>query len=420
MPQSLRTCRARRIALASLAVVLAGCAAKQGKYTTEHKEKAQEKVAQMKSATEWDMARQAYLAGDLKKALSHVDRSIALNETVAKSHVLRGRILMELNEFNAALSALARAEEIAAADVDAQYFTGLCHERIAQKEKALARYVKAGELEPGTAKYAVAAAEMLIDLGRLDEAQAHLTAREDTFQNDPGVKQTLGHVAMLRGRPTDAVVLFTEARLLAPDDQAVFEDLARAQLAAGNFPEAEYSLAMLLKNPQNSARRDLRHAHARCLLQVGRPMEARDLLISLTGDAEGAKDIESWIELGQTCRILQDTTRLKQCASRVVALAPHRHEGYVLKALWERLSGHPESALSSLDRAVQRAPDDVPTLLLHAITARDCAKPQLAARSLARARALDPANSAVLALSASIDGTALANQPSASPALDQP
>ena len=51
----------------------------------------------MKAAQEWDMARQAFLAGDLNKALEAVDHSLALNDKVVKSHVLRELLGVELD-----------------------------------------------------------------------------------------------------------------------------------------------------------------------------------------------------------------------------------------------------------------------------------------------------------------------------------
>ena len=93
-----RLIRAATLALATLtAAALTGCGAlgKHGQFTQEHLNQAQEKMTMLKSGTEWQMAHQQFLAGDLDKALKTVDRSIAMNGTVPKSHLLRGRIMLE-------------------------------------------------------------------------------------------------------------------------------------------------------------------------------------------------------------------------------------------------------------------------------------------------------------------------------------
>ena len=55
-------------------------------------------------------------------------------------------------------------------------------------------------------------------LFRSNEAQAN-------FPSSAGVRQTLGHIAMMKNDVKRAAELFNEARLLAPDDNGILEDL---------------------------------------------------------------------------------------------------------------------------------------------------------------------------------------------------
>lgn len=339
-------------AVMAAAWLAAGCAS-HGKYTEQHISAAKEKMQAMKSATEWEMARQAFLAGDLEKAKKGVDRSIALNPNVAKSHVLRGRVMMEMGDLEAAANSLLTARTIDPGFVEGAYYLGICYERFTQKDKALEAYQAAAELDQAAPQYAIAAAEMMIDLDRVDEAQTYLETRRATFEHNAGVRQTLGHIALIKGDKQRAAVLFGEARLLAPDDQAILEDLARAQVDTGQFAEAENNLAKLLGAPEYKARRDLLLTRARCLVQVERPLEAREILLGLTGDQSGSADVESWIELGNVAYLLKDLQRVRQAATRAVAIAPNRPEGYVLRALYLRRTGDVAAARGNLDKAVQ-------------------------------------------------------------------
>lgn len=391
--------RTLAVSAAGLMIALAGAAGTgcsgHGKHTQGHKNAAEARLAQMKSATEWDMARQAYLAGDLEKALRHIDRSIVLNDQVPKSHVLRGRILLEMGNFEAAIASLEKAAELDPSNVDAAYYQGLCFERIAKREQALELYQFAATLAPENGQYAVAAAEMLIDLGRLDDANEYLLERSTSLQHNPGVKQALGQIALLQGRGEDAHELFTEARLLSPDDTAILEDLIRAQIATERFAEAEYHLARLSEAPANKGRRDLQHMRARCLLQVDRPLEAREILISLTSDQAGTKDVEAWIMLGHTSYVLGDVGRLRQAAARVIALAPTRSEGYMLRAMWQRQSGDRAAALTALDEAVKFRGMDTAPLVLRAIVAQELGRLDIAESSLAMAASENPGDATI-------------------------
>src|SRR5215510_7122057 len=119
--------------------LLSGCAGQSG-YTAEHASRAKERMLEIKAATEWETARQAFLAGDLDKALKSVDRSLAINNNVCKSHVLRGRIMMEKGEIDEALKALTKAGALDPSQPDPPYYLGIAFERIMQPDKALENY----------------------------------------------------------------------------------------------------------------------------------------------------------------------------------------------------------------------------------------------------------------------------------------
>ena len=386
--------RIGRVALAGASVGLValatGCAGNGG-YTSEHASLAKQKMSVMKAATEWDMARQAFLAGDLDKALDKVNASMSYNDQVPKSHVLKGRILLEKGDIGSSIESLQTAAAIDPEFVDAQYYLGVVHERLGKLEKASAYYQRASELDGYNPDYAVAAAEMLVDLGRLEEAKSYLDGGP-SFEHHPGVLQTLGHIALMEDKPQDAVALFEEARLLAPTDDVVLEDLIRAQFATGNFREAEMNLASLLEDEEHQSRRDLKHMRAQCLLSLDRPVEARKVYYELTKDTAGQGDIDAWIGLGNVSYVLSDGRTLRRAASRVVALAPDRHEGYSLTALWFRSNGDNERALESARDAISVAPRDASLLAFEGMLLMEMGELDQARESLASASELEPGN----------------------------
>lgn len=329
-----------------------GCGG-QGKYTKEHTNAAKEKMGMLKAATEYQMANQAFLAGDLQKANNHVDHSITLSPKVAKSYVLKGRVMLEMGNLERAAACFAEAQVHDEKNVDAAYFQGVLAERVARKEEALKWYQTAAELEPTQAQYCIAAAEMMIDLQRIDEADSFLRGRLDKFVNNAGIKQVLGNIAMLRGDTQTAQALYGESRLLDPSNTAVVESLVRAQLANGDLAEAEVNLSKMLAARDMEHRRDLLHMRADCLVQLDRPIEARDLYLHLTKDSDGAADVKAWKGLGQVAYLLRDTSRVRLCASRLVAIAPEQPDGWMLRGLLNRRSGDIAAAKMSFEQAVR-------------------------------------------------------------------
>lgn len=365
----------------SVASLLASCG-KHGAYTQAHMDQAETRLAEIRSATDWDMARQQYEAGDLDRALRTADSSIDANPNVGKSHLLRGRILLEMGRVEEALPSFDQAIKLDDKSPEAPYFRGVALERVGRREQALAAYKKARSLKPDEVQYTLAAAEMLVELSRLDDAQELLEEDSAGLEYSPGIRQSLGHIAMMRGDVTAAVDHFGEAVVLGADSPALLEDLARAQIAAGRFSDAETTLTRLRADPDHAARRDLMHLQARCLLELGRPVDARELLQTLTSDERHANDAEAWVRMADVSLILGDDHQLRAVANRLIAVAPDRYEGYMSLALWQKRSGDLPGALRSAEKAVERAgASKAPGQLLQSI------KKELSARGSSAASA---------------------------------
>ena len=309
------------ISAAALLAGAGGCGTK-GQHTQKFKAEAAERMSQMKAATQFDMAHQQFLAGDLDKALRSVDGSIALNDTVSRSHVLRARILIEQGRLEPALESLARATELDPESADPHYYTGIVHERFTQFEPAMISYDRAAALDTTNPQYALAAAEMLIDQGELRAARARLERDKKNFEHNAGVRQTLGHISVLEGDYRRAVTDFQEAALLAPDDLSLMEDMARAQAMAGDFSGAEANLRRILAHEPGRERTDLLRLRATCLAEMNKPVEARELLLALVGSDAGRADAGAWVQLGDVALTLNDWPRVREAGRQAVAVAP--------------------------------------------------------------------------------------------------
>lgn len=378
--------------LSLLSALAGGCESGHGQHTAKFKEEASERMNGVKAATSYDMAQQQFLAGDLEKALSSIDQSIALNAKVARSHVLRGRVLIEIGRLEAALGSLNAALAIEENNSDAHYYSGIVYERFSKFDDAMQSYQRAAAADPANPQFPIAAAEMLIDLGRFDEAEAALSPAHSTFQHNAGIRQTLGHIASLRGHNEDAVRYFGEAALLAPSDPSILEDQARAYFTLGRFGEADSTLRRLLAKPESADRHDLQHLRARVLVALDQPVEARELLVGITSDASNGADAAVWSDLGNVALMLKDGYRLREAGQRLIALTPRSAEGYLFLAMWQRDSGKLDAAAKTLERAVALAPSDPMPALLRGMILTDLGQSSAAGQSFAEALRRDPTN----------------------------
>jgi thioredoxin-like negative regulator of GroEL len=176
---------------------------------------------------------------------------------------------------------------------------------------------------------------------------------------------------MLQGDHDEAIQFFTEAAMLSPGDPVLREDLCHAQITAGRFTEAEATLRRLCAEEGYEDRRDLRHLHAACLIELDRPVEARRILYRLIRSGDGANDIEGRIKLVDVALMLRDDGLLQTVAKRLMAAAPDRPEGYLAMAVWPRRNGDLEGALRSIARAIDRAGEDPTPQRLREIVSRE-------------------------------------------------
>jgi|TARA_R110002072_G_scaffold19703_3_gene72732 tetratricopeptide (TPR) repeat protein len=389
---------------------LIGCAGGHGKYTQEHISLAKEKMSFMKSATEWDLARQAFLSGDLEKALTKVNGSIEINDTVVKSHVLKSRILIEMGDLGNAIKSLHTAETLSPEDADTQYYLGVVFERLNRPEEALTHFENACEFDDYNPSYAVAASEMLIDLDRSLEARRYLESIPMSV-NNAGIQQTLGHIALINHDSKQAELHFRDARLLAPDDTGILEQLIHTQMQNGHFADAERNIAALLQNFEHKDRRDLKLLHAKALMGTQRPVEARSIYQDLLSQTNGKSDLDAWIGLGNTSYSINDDRTARRAAARIVAIQPSSHEGYVLWAMIHRRSGDMDKSLTSINDAIDRNNSDADLFAFRAVVQRDLGMTKSALSSASRALSLEPSNKELSGFVRSLEASVVASVP---------
>ena len=348
------------VLLSALVGVLVGCGPTRA--GLEARANARERMDLANAQISYDQAHQAFEVGQLDKALRQINIALARYPQSAPYRVLRGRIYLETHRLERALEAFEAALEVDPDFAEAHYFAGICFERWSEDEKAHDRYRSAYELESSNAQYLLAAAEALIGMGDEEAAKQLVEPKLAYFEHNAALRQLLGQIALLQDEPALAVQLYSETRLLNPEDSALLEELAWAQYEAGMYGKC-YDSVKQLQGRLTEKRTDLIRLEARCLAFIDRTIEARNLYLELT--RLNATDSQCWIELGMLAWELGDDHRVAQCGARALALAPERYEGYMLRAISERQRGDLEAVVSLFEEAAQRASNSaVPHLML--------------------------------------------------------
>jgi len=343
------------------AMFLAGCGGPTKK-GMEARSDAAERVNMVNAQVSFDQARRSFEAGDLERGLREIRSGLARLEgspgvpgsTVAEFTVLKGRILLELHRLEDSMRAFQTAIEHDEEHAEAWYFSGIINQRWSRHQEAFESYNTAATLDPENVQFLLAAAESLIALERYDEARELVQSRIEYHEYNAALRHLLGHIAMLENDHDTAATLLQEARLLKPDDPMLLEELALVRFDAEKYSSCYDALQELYRTaPQTRQRVDLRHLEARALTRMERYIEARRIYIELSQKSPG--DVDVWIELAAIALELGDERRLDEGSSRVMTIAPDRHEGYLLRAVLEEDRGNTREAERLLSEAIERA-----------------------------------------------------------------
>ena len=187
-----------------------------------------------------------------------------------------------LARWDKAITALEAIAVVRSTDVALHVRIGDAHKQNRDLDGALAWYARAGKLAPDSAWPGFAAAQALLDAGKLAEAQRAYTALQRYRDDLPAAEQALGVIALRQGRPDDAATVLRRAVREAPRNVLGWRALIAAELArkdaAGALRDA---LAALPSWPDDGA---LHYLAGVAYAMLDERSEARGELTAATRD----------------------------------------------------------------------------------------------------------------------------------------
>lgn len=383
-----RLIRKLLIALTASAVLTAAGCAPPKQTMSESRQLARERWADARSSVLYGIALQQFNAGDLDKSQKTISQALAADPERAPYLNLLARIQMERGQLERAYHTLEQAIGVEPENADSHYTMGVVFQRWQRYDAALERYEEAYRLAPDKVQHLLAAAEMMVKLEQIDAAIARLEDKLAYFENNAAIRVSVGRMYMLKRDFTSASRRLREAAVLSPDDPTIGEHCALAEVAAGHHADAIYRLQRVLTQPTYENRDDLRLVLGECHVQLRQLPEARLVFIDLT--RRDPNNLDAWIKLGEVSLIAGDRVRLAESARRILALAPQRYEGHMLRGLVESQTGNLDAALASFDRAAQLAPDNTQPLILKGMTLEQAGQADGAAAAYQQALRVSP------------------------------
>jgi tetratricopeptide (TPR) repeat protein len=301
------------------------------------------------------------------------DSLLQLYPRETEVYVYRGNLWENEKNFDKAVALYRKAVEIDSGFAMGYMVLGYAYSTLGNQEEALAAMERYIALSPNTADPRASYADLLVRVGRYDEAleqyRASLAIRSDYWY----AIQEIGKVYTTLGRLKDAQAQFDRATYLLPANPTLDATRialhANAEMLRGKYPEAEklyrealaidsvsgpaaYGLSMSLAKQQKFA-----DAHT-MVTWISRELRTRNLLQSPVA-------VEFYV---LQSRILFEEGRLDEarakCDSALLLSTPlNRRQVFVQLAKISEREGRYEEALSSIEEALVVNPNGPDALL---------------------------------------------------------
>jgi Tfp pilus assembly protein PilF len=249
---------------------------------SKNRDNARERWAASRAKIATQLAQACFNRGEYAKAEEHLTDLIRADEPYAPMFVLATRLATERGDLDLARAYATNAVTIDPDMAEAHYVLGTVEQTLNHLQAAADEYDQAAMLEPDTARYILAQAEMLVWQQKSDEAVDLLRDASSRMPGRSDIFAALGDVLSMMARYDEAAGCFRVALRLDPNQTYLKERLATALFYSGAYAEAESALADL----SPAAGRDdqpvwINHMRAESLMAVGRIDEARKMYVAL-------------------------------------------------------------------------------------------------------------------------------------------
>jgi tetratricopeptide (TPR) repeat protein len=210
--------------------------------------------------------------GQIPEAIAIFRRVIAIDPRLHDAHYNLGKVLLEQNDIEGAITHLSRALELKLVSVDARYNLGNALLAARRPQEAAAHFREVLAADPDAIDARNNLGNALVALGRPEESIAQYQVVLEKSPAHPRALLNLGRALALLGRTQEAFAHFEQAAAAGPDIPEARANLATALLGqsrpAEAIPHFEAALRLGLRDPA------LRLNLANTFVLAGRPDDA--------------------------------------------------------------------------------------------------------------------------------------------------
>src|SRR5688500_10100122 len=382
----------------AMALGASGCS---GTKKPTQKQAATEHWNRARANVMYGLAKDQYATGNFDPARKTTDDALRLHPDNGPLRVLSAKLAIEQGNLDLADKDLAKARKLNPKNAEADYLSGVVNQRWQKPEVALEFYSAAADKETGELAYLMAKSEMLVFLGRQEEALRLLQSKVVYFESSAVIRDAVGQLLMQHRKYDEAATILRQASILATDDLIIQEHLGFALYFAGKYAEALEPLRKVTKNESYAKRGDVHLALGKSLLELGRYRDARAVL-ETAGQIDESNAVV-WLSLGRCAMQLGDDKRAELSLKRAVSTDPTSAEARLLTGYLRLRQKKYNDALSNFQRASALDPKDTTSLCMVGYALQKLGRTNEASQYYAKALKIKPGDEMARKLMASVD-----------------
>jgi Flp pilus assembly protein TadD len=376
------------LSLFSLAFI-AGCASNDKKaHGDEQKDMAKKQWAGARANVLGSLAKEQYENGNFDKCRQTITDALKMDPENVALRVLSAKLAIEQGNLELADKELVQARRLDPKSAEADYLSGVVCQRWQRTQEAYDYYRSASGKQSGELAYLMAQAEMLVAMGRADEALDLLQAKVVYFEYSATIRDAVGQLLMQKGKFAQAVDVLRQASILASDDDTVREHLALAHFQNKQYRDAADVLVRLVHDDKYLKRADLYLALGECQMQLNKPREARDSFD--TASQLSPNQAPAWVGLGKAAIGVNDLRRAEMALKRSLAIEPASSEGNLLLGYVRLRQGKFDEALAAFRKSNALDTGDTVSLCMVGYVLEKMGRNDEALRCYAQALKLKP------------------------------
>ncbi len=383
----------RWIVTSLLMLAAAGC----GPTQPDAKAEAFKRWDQTRAQMLYGVATEHFRNGQLDRAAGKAVEALSMDEKYTPARLLLGKVYIEQGHYPQAISELQRVCAEAPKSPEAFYCLAVAQEKNGMLDDALASYRRSQAIDAGSMAAVTAAAEVLVNMGKVEDARIYLESYMSSAGTEPALYELAGRLAAMTDDHREAVKYLQQALDLDPKNLRYRESLGRSQFHAGLLADSLDTLRPLTKAANYSCPVWVHTMMGDCLMAAGRAEEARDcyhIVKNMQPESCGA-----WTNLAKAALAAGDTARAILAAQQALSLDRASLDASMLLGYSLMRDGQLARAAEVLSAAAKSHTDQA---IVHCLLGRVYAadgKNDDAARCYAYALKLDPQNALARELS---------------------